>query len=123
MKVINRKNITISQDFSTFVATPRVFSFALNMNFQPDEMIVKCITTNGHSGAITNNNFLLYSSTLNEVLGRFNYFTVFNHDLHFNVKNLPINTQLGFQVKLINGAIDTAYLGQITIHLEFVKYE
>ena len=120
MKIINRKIITISQDLNA----DREWIYNLNLNFQPDQMIVKSITCNGNPAAPITGNCLLYCSTINEVLGSFynNGCSVYPNTLYDSI-NYPINNIWVFQVLNVDRSVNATFNGGLIFQLEFVKFE
>lgn len=118
MKIINRKIITISQNLAT-----RQWSSNIFLNFQPDEMIVKYIVCNGTAGAPIANSALLFCPTINESLGAFyNNSCSISPNMVFDAKNYVINSSWNFQIRNVDGTINTTFDGHLIFTLEFLKF-
>ena len=127
MKIINRKIITISRNLDP-TAVPagsggRDWESDIFLNFQPDQMIVKLITCNGDNAAIINNSAVVVCTTINEVLGSFynNNCIVYPNNV-FEAYNYPINNRWRFQIRNVDGAINSTFDGHLFVQLEFVKF-
>lgn len=119
MKVKNRKNITINQR----LVAGREFKKDIILQFQPDEMIVKFITCWGNYAAIQNYACNVFCPTINETLGSFTDGCNLAPNLVFLAKNYPINTEWTFRiVNVADGKINTDYVSDLSIQLEFVEY-
>jgi hypothetical protein len=118
-KIINRKVITINQNLAT-----RTWETPINLSFQPDQMIVKALVCNGNAGAPINNITTLYCPTIRETLGAF-----YNNDclaypnVVFDSVNYPVNTQWRFELRNVDGALNTTFDGHLSIQLEFIKLQ
>lgn len=119
-KVINRKNITIIHDFGD----GRDWNTAINLQFQPDEMIVKAISAQGSVVPIAGGLEYVYCETINEILGSFSYNSFVYPNLQFMANRFPINSQWNF--KILNATtqtLNTTFDSEIMIHLEFIQYQ
>jgi hypothetical protein len=120
MRIINRKIITIARNLGT---VPRDWEADVFLNFRPDQMIVKSITCNGNNAAIINNSAVIFSPTINEVLGSFyNNNCIVYPNTVFEAFNYPINSRWRFQIVNVDGTINTTFDGHLFFQLEFVKF-
>jgi hypothetical protein len=116
-KIINRKIITINQNLAT-----RTWQTPINLNFQPDEMIVKALVCNGVFLNVVDNIATVYSPTINETLGAFyNNNCLAYPNTVFDSHNYPINTQWRFELRNVDGSINNTFTGHLSIQLEFIK--
>jgi hypothetical protein len=98
-KIINRKIITINQNLAT-----RTWQTPINLNFQPDQMIVKALVCNGVPAGAISNIAVVYSPTINETLGAFyNNNCLAYPNVVFHSVNYPINTQWRFEIRNVDG--------------------
>lgn len=111
-----RKNVNI---FKRINSVSSFSSTITNVNFIPDEVIIKGIayTPDADEPGIT----ILYVDFLTEVIGPFFQNFYVKPDLHFTLRK-PLNTLWNFTIKDYTGLPNAGRLGEISIDLEFVKY-
>lgn len=120
-----RKNILIAReldDSSTFTAT-------INIDFIPDEVIIKnIIFTLEDPDAAQNWNTSIYTDLVSDYIGSFSDAPSGNSvtpNLVFTLRR-PINRLYNFSIQAVNaGGTMILYnrSGDLTLHLEFVKYK
>lgn len=111
-----RKNVNIFQRINLVSSFSSTIS---NVNFTPDEVIIKGIAylPDANEPVIT----VLYSEFLSEIIGPFFDNFYIKPDLHFILRK-PVNTLWTFQIRDYTGLLNPGRVGDLSIDLEFVKY-
>jgi hypothetical protein len=127
MEVVKRKVITILND----VNLNKSFSSAINLEWPPDEMIVRLISYSGTGNPATKNDGvgLIWCSATNCFIGTFNDPTTVAPLTCFKGNTLPYNTTWNFIIYDVTSylasppAVTTQFTGKLTIQLEFIEYD
>lgn len=120
-KVINRKNIVLSNQLST----DKVWTTNISMSFQPDTMIVKLVTCSGMADPTSKKDLirLVKCDNINEYICSFYDGSVSSPGLVFDVRNTTVNTDWTFRSHDYDGTLDSTSDATIAIHLEFLQHE
>lgn len=118
-RVTNRKNITIIQD-QTGGSQPE-FKRTINIEFVPDELIVRCIAYQNDSSEV--NVGYIYSDLVRDnILGSVIDGKTFNNSNQVFTIGEPVHGIYTFSCRQADGSFDDAMAGVPMISLEFVKY-
>lgn len=118
MQLIRRQNVIITQDIDT-AATDSTWSTNLGLKFMPDIVNVKLIVAKGD--AATLGTFIIKVEELDNFLGTFIDGSSVSPNITFDLAS--VNTESWhFRIVDVFGELNTAFLGEIVIHLEFLKY-
>jgi hypothetical protein len=126
-KIINRKSIVLALDLS--VAANNNFDRHIDLQFQPDIMVVKQITY-ANDGTETDFRMIFCNGirngngdNFNRLIGAFTDKSSITPETIWDVKNTTFPADWNFQVQTVTGSVNATFVGSLYVHLEFVQFQ
>lgn len=99
------------------------FSENINIDFIPDEMIVRYLMYDAGETELNNSLSTVHLDLVNNIIGSFSDRFGSVHNNRFLIHKKSVKGVYEFTVQQIDGTLDTTRNGFIVIDLEFVQYK